>query len=502
MTHFLQRRKRTVGVMFTSRYKFTLPLRRLLSVLITAALMSAVALVSAPPASADTSQFRGMNWARKGDNFTTGTLVLDGLNGSDSYTTVRAKADAIYAGMENLLGVNTVRLPVNTHTVGSTWWNAYRGAIDAATGRGFKVILAYWEDGAASGGRITNMAAFNSMWDTVIAQYGGNGLVHFEPMNEPHGYGASEWLNVAANWINARPSIPRGRILIGGTGFSQDLRPVCNDSRFAGTLLSFHFYAFFYGQHDYAGWRDLAQTRLGSCASRAVVTEFGAPMDTGLEYGNPNSSDNFVRYIRAITDIMREHDMGGTYWPALGGKVTAGQTYDWYSMFALHGSGTGLSLSIRNTGGADRLRHAWGDNGGPGTPVTAITNRNSGKCVDVVSASSADGAEIIQWDCHGGANQQWEARSAGDGHVQLVSRHSGKCLDISGASTADNARVVLWSCNSGTNQQWLLRDTDGYLEIVARHSGRCLDVIGSSTANGTRLQQYDCRGATSQHWRR
>jgi hypothetical protein len=44
--------------------------------------------------------------------------------------------------------------------------------------------------------------------------------------------------------------------------------------------------------------------------------------------------------------------MGGTYWPALGGKVTDGQNHDRYSMFALNGSGTNLSLSIRDAGGA------------------------------------------------------------------------------------------------------------------------------------------------------
>lgn len=34
----------------------------------------------------------GVNWAPPGDNFTTGLLVLDGLNQSDSYATVRVKA--------------------------------------------------------------------------------------------------------------------------------------------------------------------------------------------------------------------------------------------------------------------------------------------------------------------------------------------------------------------------------------------------------------------------
>ncbi|WP_316959737.1 cellulase family glycosylhydrolase [Streptomyces sp. TRM68367] len=327
-----------------------------------------VALAGTSPASADTAQFKGVNWAVLGDNFVRGPLVLDGLNQSDNYSTVRAKADAIYNGLENQLGVNTVRLPVNTHTVGSSWWNAYRGTIDAATARGFKVILAYWEDGAASGGRITNMSAFNSMWNTITAQYGSDSLVYFEPMNEPHGYSASQWINLAASWINARSSIPRGRILVGGTGYSQDVRPVCADTRLDGTLLSYHHYAFFYGEKDYAGWVQSFRERLGNCASRAILTEFGAPMDTDLNYHNANSSNNFVRYIRADTDSLRALNMGAVYWPALGGKVTAGQNYDWYSMFALHGSGTNLSVSIRNSTGADRLRHGWGDGGPPTEP--------------------------------------------------------------------------------------------------------------------------------------
>src|ERR1044071_8906326 len=120
-------------------------------------------------------------------NFSTGPLVVEGLSASDSNATVQAKANAVYDDMASTMGVNTVRLPINTHTVGTTWWNAYRGTIDAAVARGFKVILAYWEDGAASGGRITNLAAWNTMWSTVTNTYGSNSNVYFEPMNKPHG---------------------------------------------------------------------------------------------------------------------------------------------------------------------------------------------------------------------------------------------------------------------------------------------------------------------------
>ena len=349
-------------------------LRASLLAVVTASAALVGGVAGSAPADAATRQFRGMNWAVLGDNFSTGPLVLHGLSSSDSNATVRAKANAVYDDLASTMGVNTVRLPINTHTVGTTWWNAYRGAIDAATERGFKVILAYWEDGAASGGRITNLAAWNRMWSTVTYTYGSNPNVYFEPMNEPHGYSSAEWRDLAANWLSYHYSAVPGRVLVGGTGYSQDLRDVCNDSRFASTLLSFHHYAFFYSAMTYDAFRSHIQTRLGSCASRAVVTEFGAPMDNGLNYADANSTDNFVRHIRAMAQVMRDNQMGGTYWPALGGKPgTIG--YDWYSMFSLSGGGTALDLTVRNASGADRIRYAWGDTVGGSTtsPTTTRT---------------------------------------------------------------------------------------------------------------------------------
>lgn len=485
------------------------PLHRLVvSMLATLVLLPFTALAGAAPATAATNQFRGTNWAVMGDNFATEPLVLDGLSTSDSNATVQAKANAVYDDMASLLGTNTVRIPINTHTVGTTWWNAYRGVIDAATARGWKVIVAYWEDGAASGGRITNMTAFNTMWNTVVSQYGSNSLVYFEPMNEPHGYSSAEWRDVAASWMSARSSVPKGRILIGGTGYSQDLRDLCTDSRFSGTLFSFHTYAFFYGEQTPEAWRTNITTRLGGCASRAVVTEFGAAMHTNLNYGSTSSTaDNFVRYFRAVTDIMREQSMGGTYWPALGGKYTGDLGYDGYSIFARSGSGTNLNLAVRNASGANRYRWAFGDNvdpnagnGSGSTTVTDFVNQASGKCADVVSASTANAAEVVQYTCSGASNQQFALQNLGNGYYNLVAQHSGKCLDVGNASTADGAAVIQYTCGSGTNQQWELRVAGSYHQLVARHSGKCLDVPGSSTANGTRLKTYTCNTGTNQRW--
>ncbi|WP_229847234.1 RICIN domain-containing protein [Kitasatospora griseola] len=37
----------------------------------------------------------------------------------------------------------------------------------------------------------------------------------------------------------------------------------------------------------------------------------------------------------------------------------------------------------------------------------------------------------------------------------MISVNSGKCLDVTGASTADGAQVIQWTCEVGKpNQEW------------------------------------------------
>ncbi|GAA3463874.1 RICIN domain-containing protein [Saccharothrix longispora] len=89
-----------------------------------------------------------------------------------------------------------------------------------------------------------------------------------------------------------------------------------------------------------------------------------------------------------------------------------------------------------------------------------VVDVGSGKCLDVNGGSSAtaDGTRVVQWTCHGGTNQQWRFEDARGGHVRLVARHSGKCPDVLRASTTDGAQLVQWTCGGGTDQQWLRRD--------------------------------------------
>jgi len=72
-----------------------------------------------------------------------------------------------------------------------------------------------------------------------------------------------------------------------------------------------------------------------------------------------------------------------------------------------------------------------------------------GKCLDA-PANAAAGTAVRIWDCQGGANQQWT--SNGNGTISNV--QTGLCLDVNGAGTANGAGVIVWTCHAGPNQRW------------------------------------------------
>ncbi|ADJ44701.1 alpha-N-arabinofuranosidase [Amycolatopsis mediterranei S699] len=130
-----------------------------------------------------------------------------------------------------------------------------------------------------------------------------------------------------------------------------------------------------------------------------------------------------------------------------------------------------------------------------------LLNRNSGKALDVNGASTADGANLIQWTRSNATNQQFQFVDAGGGNYKLRARHSGKLADVLGASTADGASVVQWTDNGGANQQFSLADSgSGYVRLVNRNSGKVADVQGASTADGAGVVQASSGTGNDQQW--
>ena len=297
----------------------------------------------------------GVNWADGRDNFVDGWVIPSGLTAGDSYATVSAKTNSVLdAFTTNINGVNTVRIPINPPSVSESWWNSYNAVIDMATSKGWNVIIACWESSSARDGKIDDTTKFWNMWATVVNKYSGNSRVYFEVFNEPYGYTLSQLTPIYAEFLSRYPGVPRGRILLSGTGYSEDVKGVGADSRFTSCLLSLHNYAF-WATRTAAAWRTDWRNRIGSYGARTVITEFGATMNSGKDYQNGPQTDNEIAYIVSTSDVCRTDKIASVYWPGL-------RDGDSYSLQSRGGSGTAITLQTVNASGVFRLRYGWGLN--------------------------------------------------------------------------------------------------------------------------------------------
>jgi hypothetical protein len=123
------------------------------------------------------------------------------------------------------------------------------------------------------------------------------------------------------------------------------------------------------------------------------------------------------------------------------------------------------------------------------------------KCMEVYGWNKYNGAQVGQWSCRWGANQQWRLGYTQQSNVYYIQNvDSGKCLDVYNWSTNYGDPVVQWDCLLGANQQWqLIWDYyNGRAQFRNVNSGLCLSVDGLSTDNGRRMVQNVCYGFTNQ----
>ncbi|MET9228841.1 RICIN domain-containing protein [Lentzea sp. NPDC003310] len=132
------------------------------------------------------------------------------------------------------------------------------------------------------------------------------------------------------------------------------------------------------------------------------------------------------------------------------------------------------------------------------------------RCADVAWNSVDNGARTILFDCYGTNNQKWgpiwvESDSQ-YGTAMFVNANSGKCLDLANGSAANGAHVIQWNCHNGSNQQWdvvLPAGADPQTHVWPvlfknRATGKCLDLDNANTVNGTGFLQWDCHGNANQ----
>ena len=215
------------------------------------------------------------------------------------------------------LRANTIRLPINPSSVGTAWWRSYRGAIDASLDAGNKVILSYWEANNAKDGRVDDPQAFDAMWDTVVKAYAQE-PARLLRADERAVRLLARRVGVAhlRHGSPATSDVPRRRVVISGTGYNDNVTGVGAARELDGTLLSLHFYGFWASDTTEAAWKANLQPRIGEYGWRTIIDEAGAPMTTGLNYGN-HEGNVYTSYFGALTETAREQDMGIVYWPGL-----------------------------------------------------------------------------------------------------------------------------------------------------------------------------------------
>jgi hypothetical protein len=138
---------------------------------------------------------------------------------------------------------------------------------------------------------------------------------------------------------------------------------------------------------------------------------------------------------------------------------------------------------------------------------TPWTNLHSGLVLEVQHSELFDSATVDIWPYNGSNTQYWGVVPHGSGWNQIINYNSGLCLAVGNSgSTAQGTDVIQWQCNGATDQQWIFVFRGIYhsglpvFSIHDRRSGLCLDVPHSSTTAGTALWQWACNGSDAQNW--
>ncbi|WP_229070725.1 beta-galactosidase [Actinoplanes sp. DH11] len=140
--------------------------------------------------------------------------------------------------------------------------------------------------------------------------------------------------------------------------------------------------------------------------------------------------------------------------------------------------------------------------GQAGALTYTLTNRRSGKALDVPALSREPGVQLVQWAGNGGTNQKWLMAGAAGGVTTITNVNSALLADVEGNVSTDGARIIQWAGNGGTNQQWRVVTVTGeYVKLVNVSTGRVLGVAGDVTRDGAPVVQQSDTGDLGQQWR-
>jgi len=134
------------------------------------------------------------------------------------------------------------------------------------------------------------------------------------------------------------------------------------------------------------------------------------------------------------------------------------------------------------------------------------TNGTISKCLDSKTEDPPSNAQVQQWHCSGGDEQNFEVINAATGGllgVEIVDKRNQNCLTVPSPNELTlGADIRMTTCSlRGPNQLWKLITVGNAQMIQQLGSGLCLDVRNASWDDGAHLQQWTCkRNSDAQLW--
>ena len=83
-----------------------------------------------------------------------------------------------------------------------------------------------------------------------------------------------------------------------------------------------------------------------------------------------------------------------------------------------------------------------------------LQNLNSGLFMGVSNMSTADSADVVQFENNGTADHLWRLLPGGGPWFRIQNRNSGLVLGVAGMSTADPAQVVQYADTGTADHLW------------------------------------------------
>lgn len=86
---------------------------------------------------------------------------------------------------------------------------------------------------------------------------------------------------------------------------------------------------------------------------------------------------------------------------------------------------------------------------------------------EVLDASTDNKTQVRLYDYNGGRHQQFVITDAPDGYYHITDRNSGRVIEIPESKTGNGEWAKLWENNGTDTQHWYLRTPTGVEEIAA-----------------------------------